>query len=288
MGDIAAHIVREELWSTVGFWVLVFGLAGDILVLVIPKSRERLEKILAACFIIVIIAGVAIEHRADASISVLVSEQQSANALQIAQLNKQAAEASRKAGEAVERAASAESQLAESNARAEVARKDAEAFRLDIAQSNERANKAEAEAAEAKLELEKFRASRTISSAAQERIIKSLEAFPGTPFDLSVGTDSESLDLMRTVQSVLVRSGWKQVAAEGPIGLSNSNPLIGITVSSGIVVEISAERLPDWLRATDTLVGLLKSEHFDVHGDAARKGVKPNAIHIMIGKKPIT
>jgi hypothetical protein len=86
MGDFGFRIAGEEFWSSVGYWILVAGLVGDVLVLVVPRHRERLEKILTAVFTIVIIAGVAIEHRADSAISVLVSQEQDAVRLQIAQL----------------------------------------------------------------------------------------------------------------------------------------------------------------------------------------------------------
>jgi hypothetical protein len=86
MADFGLRIACEEFWSSVGYWTLVAGLVGDILVLVVPRHRERLEKILTAFFTIVIIIGVAIEHRADAAISVLVSQEQDAVGLQISQL----------------------------------------------------------------------------------------------------------------------------------------------------------------------------------------------------------
>lgn len=118
MSGIDARIDSAEFWSSVGYWIPVAGLVGDIVVLVVPKHRERLEKILAAFFTIVIIVGVAIEHRADAAISVLVSQKQAETGLQIAQLEKEAGDARKTAGEAEERAAKAEAHLGESNERA--------------------------------------------------------------------------------------------------------------------------------------------------------------------------
>ena len=93
MGDVGASIANEEFWSSVGYWILVAGLVGDIVVLTVPRHRERLEKVLAAFFTIVIIIGVAIEHRADATVSVLVSQQQMATGLQMAQLTQTAGDA---------------------------------------------------------------------------------------------------------------------------------------------------------------------------------------------------
>ncbi|MGD1103500.1 MAG: hypothetical protein ABSA59_15730 [Terriglobia bacterium] len=138
---------------------------------------------------------------------------------------------------------SLQGKIADANARAKGAEAlvaSADAASRDavakVATAEARIKEAEARAAEAKLELEKFKMPRTIGLVGQERMVKALEVFPGTPFDLTVGSDSESVDLMRIVQSVLVRAGWKQVAADGAIGLSNSNPLIGITLSSGILL----------------------------------------------------
>jgi hypothetical protein len=84
--ELSASIASEMFWSSIGYWVLAVGLAGDILVLVIPKHRERLEKILSGFFIIVIIVGVTIEHNADTRIAVLVSQQEEAGRLEIARL----------------------------------------------------------------------------------------------------------------------------------------------------------------------------------------------------------
>ena len=107
---------------------------------------------------------------------------------------------------------------------------------VEIANANERAAKAQEDAAKANLELEKIRTPRTISPQDQVEIVAALKPFSGAPYDLSVGVDSESSSLMRTVQSILNRAEWKQVAASGPIGISNSNPLIGINLDTGVSV----------------------------------------------------
>jgi len=83
---LSAAIAAEMWWSDFGYWVLAIGLAGDIAVLVIPKHRDRLEKIISGIFIVVIIIGVTIEHNADTRIAVLVSQQETAARLEIAKL----------------------------------------------------------------------------------------------------------------------------------------------------------------------------------------------------------
>jgi hypothetical protein len=61
MVDIASDPV---FWSSVGFWVLMVGLFGDILVIFVPSGR--MEKILLILFSILIAVGVWVEHKADA------------------------------------------------------------------------------------------------------------------------------------------------------------------------------------------------------------------------------
>jgi hypothetical protein len=111
LSEFAGQISTQEFWSSVGYWVLVAGLIGDILVLAIPAHRERLEKILAAIFTAVIILGVAIEHKADVKIAVLVSREESASALTIESLKNDIANANAREKEAEARIAEATQQL---------------------------------------------------------------------------------------------------------------------------------------------------------------------------------
>lgn len=163
----------------------------------------------------------------------------------------------------------------------------AKGFESQIAASDARAKVAEAEAAKANLELVRLRTPRTLDTGQQQRIVKGLEFFPDIPFDLTVYLDSESVDFMRTVKLVLSTAKWKQVAAKGPIGLGNSDPLIGLSVSTGVLVVMSNSGTGGqrWADAIDKLVGLLKAEHVDASGTIAMTGVEPNAVHITIGKK---
>lgn len=157
---------------------------------------------------------------------------------------------------------------------------------VEIAVANERAAKAQEGAAKANLELERIKTPRTISTQDQSEIIVALKPFAGTPYDLSVAADSESVAFLKIIHSVLSSAGWTQVAAKGPIGISNSNPLIGITLNVGIFIELDAGKFPLWGAATDKLVGLLKAKTITAQGNAALTGVDPNAVHIMVGKKP--
>jgi hypothetical protein len=161
-----------------------------------------------------------------------------------------------------------------------------QAHEQNIAEANERSAKAQEEAAKANLELERIKAPRTISSQDQTEIIAALKPFSGTPYDLVVGTDSESLNFMKTIQSLLTQAGWVQVPAKGAVGLTNSNPLIGITVTAGVYIEIDAGKLGVWLPAIDKFKVAFEAKNIPVHGSAAQTGVDPTAVHVGVGKKP--
>jgi hypothetical protein len=52
--------MNPESIKTIGFIVLLLGLAGEIGVLFIPHNRRKLEKSLSVLFILIVIAGVAV------------------------------------------------------------------------------------------------------------------------------------------------------------------------------------------------------------------------------------
>ncbi len=93
MADLSTEIANEFWWSKLGFWILVIGLGGEILVLRVPKSQETLEKILTLVFVVVIIVGVTLEHDADTTVAELISKQEMDAGVRIASLGKEAADA---------------------------------------------------------------------------------------------------------------------------------------------------------------------------------------------------
>jgi hypothetical protein len=58
-----------EFLKTIGFSVLLLGLAGEIVVLFVPHNRRKLEKSLSVLFILIVIAGVAVERLGDARLA---------------------------------------------------------------------------------------------------------------------------------------------------------------------------------------------------------------------------
>jgi len=55
---------NPAFWSSVGFWILMVGLIGDLVIIFVPSGRT--EKILATIFTLLIAIGVTVEHVADA------------------------------------------------------------------------------------------------------------------------------------------------------------------------------------------------------------------------------
>lgn len=97
MGDFAGQIAIQEWWSGFGFWLLVAGLIGEIVVLAIPAHRGSLEKLLSLAFTVVVIAGCAFEHVAENRISDLIALEEASAGKEIEAAKNSAAQATRQA-----------------------------------------------------------------------------------------------------------------------------------------------------------------------------------------------
>jgi len=190
-----------------------------------------------------------------------------------------AALAEQASGRATSESTEAEGTASKAMALARDTRHEADSFKHDIKSAREEALKANSQ-------LIRMKTPRTISTEQQEQLSKALRAFAGTPFDLTVFSDEESVDLMRVLRSVLTSAGWKQQADESGIGLPETpGPFVGLTSVTGIRIEIAASRYAEWEPVIGTLVLLLKAENVEAAGNAALTGVSPRAIHIAVGKK---
>jgi hypothetical protein len=186
-------------------------------------------------------------------------------------------------------ASSALSKSSEAVNEASTAEGDAEAALAKSSQANLLASNALFTATAARSEFTKFRASRTISEADKTRWIERLSNFPATPFVLAVGPDSESFELLTTIKSILLAAKWKQLPAQGNVGIAGSDPLIGISVTTGILIEADASRLAAWGQQTgpmEALQELFTSSGIPANANLAASGVSPEAIHILIGNRP--
>jgi hypothetical protein len=168
---MSGEIANEFWWSKLGFWVLIFGLAGEILVLRVPKTHETLEKILTFFFVVVIIAGVTLEHNADSAVAELTSKQETDAGVKIASLGKEAAE---------------------SNARAQEFEREA------------------AELKSKNLALEAEIAPRKVSDGDAKSLIDSLRPFAGSAISVkSYIGDVEGVRLLMILSQIFSRAGLK-------------------------------------------------------------------------------
>lgn len=258
MDGVELLIAHEEFWSSVGYWILVAGLVGDITVLVVPKHRERLEKVLTAFFTIVIIIGVAIEHRADATISILVSREQTVAAQKMAQLKKEAADTNNKA----------------------------ESFRLQIADATERAATAQQAGAEAnriaeeehlaRVKLEQKMADRHISGSQRERMLQVLSSRHGkVEVEALISEGREASAYAWEIDGVFHQAKWE---VEDPRAMmSFARPLAGILLDARTDDE-SSKNLAKFLAQAFAAAGIATSRYME-------SNVNPGTVLVLVGSK---
>jgi hypothetical protein len=195
----------------------------------------------------------------------------------IASAQAEAARADAASKNAVAKVAVAEARSAEASAKAEE-------FRLDIAKANESAAKAEARALEAKLELERFKQPRTLSLEQRQRLVSKLTGNAGQKFSLTVAGDSEALDLLKVIKSILLESGWVQIAPTnfGSIMLGDA----ALAYGRGVII-----RFGDSTNLEVRNCGGLLSEALAFEGIAGKPEIDARVsdaseINVLVGTKP--
>lgn len=190
--------------------------------------------------------------------------------------------------DAVSKVATAEARVAEASAKAE-------AFRLDIAKANEAAAHAQAqvaeataEAAKANLELEKIKTPRNLTLEQQGRISAAIGIFPGTPYDLWVSSDSDSVSLMQQIDAALHKAKWENHPA-GDIQFANK---AGIITGAGVSVHFPQEMGDKLAGPALVLSAALKAAGIPqqtVYSDGPdyEKGMDRTRIHVWVGSKPL-
>jgi hypothetical protein len=161
------------------------------------------------------------------------------------------------------------------------ARQEADSFETDIASAKK-------QAAEAVLELARLKAPRSIKPEDQQATCRALTAFAGSTFDMYVAMDQEAIDLAGTIKSMLVCAKWVQIPTNEIIGLSGSNPRIGLTTTSGVILEIDETRTKEWKVILEAATLIFRSTGLDAKANVASTstGAGPLAIHIFVGRKP--
>jgi hypothetical protein len=179
--------------------------------------------------------------------------------------------------------------IAEASGNAAAAQAKAEGFRLEIAESNTRAEEAKERAAKANLELQRFKAPRTLSPAQQARIAAKLKAFVGILYDGGIGPkgDPEPLYIFRSIHSALSSAGWTQIAwtgGEETYTEAGMSP-IGLTMVTNVIVDVHPDQWEKLGAAATALAAALSEEGIDAIADSKPTTIKGNAIHIRIGRK---
>lgn len=157
------------------------------------------------------------------------------------------------------------------------------------AEANERAAEANRSASQAQLELARLKEPRRISSEDQKKMIGDVKPYAGQAFSLAVHEDSESFDLARTINDILIAAGWVRVKSQvGAIVRELSGSTVASTVKSGLHVFIGKDNE----EAKDVVLVLCGA--FVELGMQCRPtrtddliGKTPKAVLIAVGKKEV-
>jgi hypothetical protein len=195
------------------------------------------------------------------------------------------------------------------------ARKEADSFEKDIVSAKQQATDAELhqaealrQATEATAELNRIKTPRSLTRVSE--LISALEPFTGTEYVfVSVFQDAEAINLLRTLNDVLQKAGWKRGKSVG--GFPGINvygkdvPDFTVPVGFNIGIQISADSpepleslqslqtkdLPQYLQAGTTLNAWLSSGMFppnenSIGGKVSIEKGTSLVIRIAVGRKP--
>jgi hypothetical protein len=161
-----------------------------------------------------------------------------------------------------------------------------ERYKLDAGRKILEAN---AQAEQAKLELEKFKAARSLSHEQQSRITSKLKPFAGTVFDAAHGPkgDPEPIVFLRFLEPTLLSAGWIAIpwTGGGETYTEVGMPTIGLTAVTNVLVDVHPDWWPKYGAAATALAAALVAEGIDAKADSERASVKSDAIHIRVGRK---
>jgi hypothetical protein len=152
------------------------------------------------------------------------------------------------------------------------------------------AARADARAAEARLELEKFKAPRTLFAEQQARITEKVKAFSGIQFDGAwTNLDPEIDFLFTAIEKSLNDAGWKGIPYVGGGQIYGRAGYISVGQANafGVLVNFDASKNPELMPAAAALVIALTEEKI---GAGLQVGggfvsANPNTIHILVGPK---
>jgi uncharacterized OsmC-like protein len=163
---------------------------------------------------------------------------------------------------------SAIAQAAEANARAAEANRIAEGERLE------------------RVKLEEKLAWRSLSADQHKRIVAKLSKFSGTPFQLRVFQDPESLKFMNQIADILHSATWTQLPIVAAMEISSKYGTVGVSLSAGVIITVDMSRESDLGPAGKALATALDAERIASEFKVAKIERQAERIHIQVGKKP--
>jgi hypothetical protein len=154
------------------------------------------------------------------------------------------------------------------------------------------AAEANARAAEAQLALEKFKAPRSISVEARNRIAESLKEFSGQQYYGMVASDvADAWDLWREISLSLELAGWKRLSPPG-LQVSQYGPPAGIPLApqaGGMILGSAGKSTAEETMVTHERAEALAASLTDesvIAGPGFSTDIPANTIAIVIGPKP--
>jgi hypothetical protein len=140
------------------------------------------------------------------------------------------------------------------------------------------------DAAQARLELAKLKAPRRIDPEHIPAYISLLSNFAGQKYTLSVSSDPDAMDLLKSIDGILTSSKWIWTK---PIGQIMMGDRANSVTAKGIILRYASDKWPDFQGAVLALFSAFKAEQFDVSF-----GIDPTLetaaeLNIVVGTKPL-
>jgi hypothetical protein len=156
-------------------------------------------------------------------------------------------------------------------------------LRKDTAEANARA-------LEARVELEKFKAPRTLSAEQQARISEEMKPFAGTKFDGAWSSLDGEIDFFFTsLEDALKHAGWEPISfnGQGMIYGRSGTASVGMAKAFGTVIAVNFEKNPKLVPAALALLRCLAEANVAVvlQQNVGFTSINPDTIHILIGTK---
>jgi hypothetical protein len=265
----------------------------------IPKDEPRRKKF-EKRYAIVLIMGLAVELLGLVRTSQL-------NEQIIAMLNKQAQDAAKDAATANQIAKTYENQIADADARvksaeAQIASANAASHEAvaKVANAEERiaeANRGAAEAVKvaeterlARVKIEDRLKPRTLNDKQRERIEARLKQYRDTPYELAVDPTPESVNFLKTIDTILRKSGWApQPSARKELRMTvklESGSQVEEGIFSNVTIMLSQSLVPKYNQAAAALVLALRAEGIETNYSLLPESdPSPDNIHVMVGSK---